>query len=124
MSLSNLREYTLSIDEFGKPKILTDNDAICIKLIEIGMLEPGTYPDHPYMGLGIRSRYRYTTDADLENLKTDYKNQVETYLPELKIADLNIYYGENDLMIHINIQIDNVVYPLILNTEKKTLSSL
>ena len=117
-----LREYTLSVNEFNQPKVLTDNEAIVSKLIELAMLEPGVYPTRPYMGLGLRSKYRYSFEDRLEELKQDYQNQIQTYLPTLVAAKVDIV--ESDLTLKFYITVDQTIYTLILDKTTKTLSSL
>lgn len=119
---STIREYTLSLNEFKRPLILTDQDATCVKLIELILLEKGTYPTRPNMGVGIISRYRYSSSDDLEQLKNDIEEQISTYLPELIATEVSV--SESDKAINIAIVIDDIVYRLTFNKETKTLASL
>ena len=52
-SNSTYREYLLSMDNFGRSKILTDEEAIAALLTRLILLEPGTNPLMPAMGVGI-----------------------------------------------------------------------
>jgi hypothetical protein len=112
----------MSLNEFNRPKVFEDQDATCIKLIELALLEKGTIPTRPDMGLGIISRYRYSSSDDLEQLKSDYEDQIATYLPELIAAEVSV--SESDKTIRISIVIDDVVYRLTFNKETTTLESL
>lgn len=121
--LSQLREYTLSIDEFNKPKVYVGNNAIVAKLIEIALLDPGTYPTKPDMGLGLRTKYRYISEDEITTLEQDYRKQVETYLPELTAVNVEITL-DTDKVLHLLVTVDQTVYTLLYNTETKTLDSL
>jgi hypothetical protein len=118
----NLVEYALDIDEFNHPKVYKGSDAVVSKLIELALLKPGTYPTRPNMGLGLIERYRYTSDLDLEKLKTEYQEQIQTYLPDLASAEVDII--EKERVIKFYIAINQITYTLILDTATKTLSSL
>jgi hypothetical protein len=119
---STIREYTLSLNEFNKPKILTNEDATCVKIMELILLEKGTYPTRPDMGVGIVSRYRYSYSDSAEQLKGDIATQIDTYLPELSATEITIKYS--DMAIYIYITVDEVVYSLTFNKETTTLDSL
>lgn len=123
MSTDNtLREYTLSLNEFNQPKIYTNNDATCLKLMQLILLEKGTYPTRPDMGVGIVSRYRFSLMDNLTDLKSDIQDQVLTYLPELLATDITVEGANKE--IHIYITIDETVYSLTFSQETTTLSSL
>ena len=78
-----LKEYLLQTDSFKKPKVVKDKDAIYVLLVRLALLEKGTYQTKPDMGLGLRSRYRYSFAEDVNKLITDYEDQIKTYLPFL-----------------------------------------
>jgi len=122
MSVVTLREYTLSLNEFNRPKVLEDQDATCVKLVELILLEKGTFPTRPDMGIGIVSRYRYSSSEDLEQLKADIEEQMTTYLPELIATEVAI--SESDKAVKIAIVVDEIVYNLTFDKETKTLDSL
>ena len=55
MAESTYREYLLDVDNFSKPKILTDQQAIAALLTRLILLEPGTNPLFPTMGVKVSS---------------------------------------------------------------------
>lgn len=112
-----IREYLMTTNNFNKPKVLKDQDAIYTFLVKLALLEPGTYQSHPDMGLGLISKYRYSSDAD--QIKVDFKKQIQTYLP--MVTATNVLTEIKDHYLIIQIQIDDTVYPLYLNTETKQL---
>jgi hypothetical protein len=74
------------------------------------------------MGVGIISRYRYSSSDDLEQLKEDIDDQITTYLPELIATEISV--TESEKIVYIAIVVDDVVYSLTFNKETKTLDSL
>ena len=56
-----MKEYSISINEFNKPKEYDGINSLYITLIRLILLEPGTYQTNPNMGVGIVSRFRYST---------------------------------------------------------------
>lgn len=113
---SQTKEPCLSIDEFNTPKVLTGREAISTLLTHLILLEPGTYSSRPTMGVGLISRYRYTEEKNLDQLKRDIQDQVNIYLPEFQAVDVNVYMDKhsnekekgNEIVIEINV--DGVIY--------------
>lgn len=122
ITLPFLHECVMKTTEFNKPKVLMDRDAIYTLLIRLALLEPGTNQQHPEMGLGLRSKYRNSFASNLANLISDYKKQIETYLPEYKLADIKGSVKDHTLFLEVSI--DDMVYPIYVDTEKYTLANL
>ena len=59
MANSEYREYLLDMNNFDQPEILKDKAAIAALLTRLILLEPGTNPLFPTMGVGLVSKYRY-----------------------------------------------------------------
>lgn len=102
------KEYLFSISEFKEPKIVKDREAIALLLVRLIMMDPGTDPLHPTMGLGLRKNYRYTVNK-LDELKSNLQNQLDTFLPEFHNTNINIVITPEKLC-NIEITINNVVY--------------
>ena len=115
-------EAVLSVNEFNRPKVLYNNDAIAQMLINIAMLDPDTYPDHPGMGLGLVKNYRYTFTKDVEKIKEAFKEQIEKYLYWFDEVDVNISASNSELRFII--KLNTMTYRLLLDIDKKTLRSL
>ena len=102
---SMYREYLLKFDNFGNAKILTDQPAIACLLTRLILLEPGTNPLFPEMGVGIVSKYRYLGEDQEPNLKRDIQTQINRYLPEANCTDVVLIYNDDksvDLEITVN----------------------
>lgn len=114
-----LKEYLLHTDSFERPKVVKDKDAIYILLVRLALLEKGTYQTHPDMGLGLRSRFRYSWADDVDKLVTEYKDQIKTYLPFLGNVKVNAAVKDHTLLLQI--EIGDTIYPIYIDTETKAL---
>ena len=101
------REYCMSIDNFKHPVVYKNQQAIAVLLTRLILLEPGSNPLHPDMGVGI-TKYRYGVN-NLEELKQNVHNQIVTYLPCFSSPIVNINITD-DKLCNIEITIDDVVY--------------
>ena len=101
------REYLLTTNKFKEPSQLNGTDAIGMLLLRLIMMETGTDPLHPDMGVGI-ARYRYTMDT-AETLRKRIENQVNTYLPYFSDTTVTLIYCP-DHTVNVEITINNVTY--------------
>ena len=101
------REYVLKTDEFKTPVVLENQQAIAILLMRLILLDPGSDPLHPDMGVGIR-RYRYAMGKE-EELKQRISDQISQYLPCFPAGNVE-FEITSDKLINIKITIDNTVY--------------
>ena len=106
---STYRDYLLDINNFEYPAILKDQEAIAALLTRWILLEPGTNPLFPTMGVGIVSNYRYMMQDKEQELKDDIKNQIEMFLPEAECTNVNLVYNP-DKTIDIEITVDDTVF--------------
>ena len=116
-------EYFLGTNEFNRPSVWTDVDATYVLLIRLILLEPGTYPNHPRMGVGLVSRYRYAKAEELNNLKDDIQNQITTYLPQFSSIDVELTLT-NTKDLYIQIIINGIAYELVYKPEYETLDAV
>lgn len=109
MANSTYKEYLLSINNFGRSKVLTDEAAIASLLTRLILLEPGTNPLMPTMGVGIVSKYRYLFESSADDLKRDIEYQVNTFLPQANCANVELIYNA-DNSVDIAITIDDTIF--------------
>ena len=113
------REYLASVDKFKKPRVVEDRSAIGLLLLRLLLLEPGSDPLHPEMGVGIR-RYRYTMEDDLSGLEREIDKQISQYLPSF---DAEVKLTPNpDKTLKVEIIIDEVAYELDTQAFNGTIS--
>jgi hypothetical protein len=107
------KEYLFSVNDFNEPQVITDRDAVGLLLVRLIMLDPGSDPLHPTMGVGIK-KYRYGLD-NLNTLKTAIENQINTFLPQFEDVDVTLILTP-DKVCNIEITVNNTVYVYDSNT--------
>ena len=110
------REYLFSTNQYNEPYQVTGKSAIAMLLIRLILLEPGSDPLHPDMGVGIKD-YRYSLNQ-LKELKERVENQIDQYLPDFQSAIVAII-GTPDKICNIEITIDDTVYVYESSTSPK-----
>jgi hypothetical protein len=132
----NFYDYPLGTDDLGLPKVrdmskietgVMNSAILCI--IRLILIEKGTYPDHPDMGVGIRSRYRFAFESELTSLQEDIETQISTYLPEVSPVTVKVALenDRNDILknkIKISIIIDETEYLLSYDVTSNTLEGI
>ena len=102
------KEYVMSINDFKEPKVLKGKEAIATLLVRLILLDPGTIPDKPLMGVGLKN-FRYSDQSGVDELKKRIRSQISTYLPRYQGADVTVKLNKNKTL-SIGIQIDGVLY--------------
>ena len=100
--------YLFSVNEFKEPSTLIDRQAIALSLMQLILLEPGTDPLHPSMGVGVK-KYRFVTQDKIDTLCSEIQSQIQTYLPEYQNATVSVEVTKEKLL-NISIAIDDAVY--------------
>ena len=109
------REYVVSVDRFNMPEVAEKKKAIGLLLIRLLLLNPGSDPLHPDMGVGIQN-YRWTMNT-LPDLKARVEDQIRTYLPDFHSANVVLIITP-DKKINIEITINDTVYVYDSNKQK------
>jgi hypothetical protein len=86
--MAEIEEALLTTDNFNKPKVVRGAEANCILIVRLILMEKGSRIGYPNMGIGIKSRYRYTTEDEIPNLETEIYEQISEYLPEAQGATI------------------------------------
>ena len=103
------REYLLTVDQFSNPQVVEGKSAIALLLSRLILLEPGSDPLHPEMGVGIR-RYRFNSNKDnLQSLQNIIEKQVDTYLPTFQGSEVQLILNDDKTM-NINITVGDTTY--------------
>jgi len=83
------------------------------------LLEPGSIPEQPEMGVGIISKYRFADSSSVDQLRLDIQKQVSTYLPNLIAVTIEVFMVKKELRIQITA--DGVLYSFDTDTPNKTI---
>lgn len=111
-------EALLTTNNFKRPKVLKDNDALLIIIIRLVMLEPGRILGLPMeAGVGLVSRYRYCNENDFDDLKLDIETQIATYIPDAQGANVDIQFKKTEIftdkkIMMIGIRLGNNTYAI------------
>lgn len=115
-----MEAHLLSLNDFSKPKVLSNSNAAYANIIYLVLLSKGTFQSHPTMGVGLRERYRYNNDQNfLLNLQNDIKSQIEQFLPELQMIDITLTVKEH--VLGIIIDTSTGTYALAYDSNKETI---
>ena len=112
----------LSVDKYYKPLVTKGEDYATLMLIRLILLEPGTFQTHPNMGVGLVSKFRYSTEVDMTKLSNSIKDQIMTYLPQFTLTDVKCVLGDNQtgdkkvIKIYITSEELNAYLPINVET--------
>ena len=108
MAVTNL-EYLLSFNKYNTPKTVTGKAATALLIARLILLEPGSDPLHPEMGVGIR-RFRHgNKETVLEELQKEVERQIVQYLPEYQYAFVD-FVVTDDHILNFQISIDDEMF--------------
>jgi len=87
---SQKKELSLSLNSFGNPLELSGKKAWISQIVSLIMLEPGTYPSNPLMGVGLKKYEFEVLDSALSKLRDLVSTQIKTYLPDIPFSDVTM----------------------------------
>lgn len=122
-SLTPIKDYALSVNNFNEPKVYEKAKALMMLLTRLILLEPGLFQSHPDMGVGLLTRYRYKVDDGslASELQARIKSQIDTYLPFLTGAQVQVAIKNKSFAVSITI--DSLVFGVLYNTEANTITT-
>jgi len=108
MAITNI-EYLLSVNKFNTPRNITGKAATALKIARLILLEPGSDPLHPEMGVGIRKyRHGHSTDV-ISEISKEVENQIIQYLPEYQYTHVDFIVTE-DKILNFQITVDDQTF--------------
>lgn len=122
-------EHVLSVTRKQEAKVFEGIEGDKINIVRLIMMEPGTYPSHPTLGVGLVSRYRYKDcEAIKASLANDIKRQIERFMPHLIDPQVHVTIIKNlDNSNTIQITVSSLMSSmkvLVDENTRKTLDSL
>ena len=98
-----MQAHLLSINDFSMPLVYDKSNAEYINIMYLLYLTKGKYQSHPDMGVGLRERYRFALDDTLlYALREDVKKQIQQYLPQINVIQVETVIQNNILGIIIS----------------------
>lgn len=91
-------ELTFNFSDFNKPEVKQDLYALSRKILNLLLIEPGTYPDTPDLGIDI-AKYQFDllTDETLLKIQGEISRQVEKYIPTSNIQRIICVKGQDEV---------------------------
>lgn len=111
-----LKEYHLDVDDFNQPKETQGKKAVALLLVRLLLLEPGTDPMRPEMGVGLVSKYRYMFPDRLQELKQNITEQLEKYLIPYQTVGVELDIDDKELLIDITV--DDYTYKYVIKEQE------
>lgn len=101
-------EGLFSTNDYNTPKTITGKEEIAVLIIRLLLLEPGTDPLHPEMGVGILSRYKHCLEDDISELQLEIQKQITVYMPQYQTVSVTAQLISSELYLTVNI--DDTLY--------------
>ena len=108
------REYMLSVDNLSKPKVLEGREAIAHLIIRLLLLNPGSNPLHPDLGVGLVD-FRFCIGR-VKELEDRVRSQMQTYLTEFSFSNVRVVEISAQKICNIEITVGDTVYVYDSNT--------
>lgn len=91
MTIPLSKEQTLWVDDFSNAKEVDELTAVAIRLNNLILMDPGTMPNDPKMGVGIRKyKFEYANTDTIYKLRNNILEQMELYLPIEKNYNIDV----------------------------------
>ena len=124
-----MNEYLLDADKRQQPKVFTKYEGDRINVFRLIMLEPGTFPTHPTLGVGLVSRWRFRdVDTIKSSLASTIEAQLKDFMPQLidPQVTVTIVNNNNKNIINISVRVNGeLTYTFKVDEETRhTLASL
>lgn len=116
-----IKEYHIDTDDFNQPRVSKGKDAVGVLLVRLLLLEPGTDPMRPEMGIGLATKYRYMFPDRLSDLRKDIYAQLEMYLAPFQRTEVVLSVKDKELQLEITIN-DNVYKYVTEQQEDNTIT--
>ena len=113
---SILKEYVIGTDDFKQPEEYIGKKAVGLLIERLLLLEPGTDPLRPEMGVGLVSKYRYMFPDKLNELKNNVADQLERFL--FPYQTVNIKFIVDDHELTLDITVDDNTYKYVTAEQK------
>ena len=90
-------------------------------LTRLLLLNPGTIQSHPNMGVGLVQNYRYSLQGAEVQLQADYRNQIDTYLPQFTGAEVAVKFSDHQFQIFV--QINNTAFAWLYDIDEDQITA-
>lgn len=82
-------EIGFDLDDFNKPICYSGKEAWIHQLLQLCMMDPGTIPSNPTIGIGMK-RYDYLLEDDRNKLASEINRQVPIFFPDMPFVNCSV----------------------------------
>ena len=82
-------ELGFDLDDFNKPISYSGIDAWVHQIMQLCMLDPGSIPSNPTIGIGI-TRYEFLLEDDRRKLCNEINRQVPLFYPDMPFTEVTV----------------------------------
>ena len=82
-------ELGFDLDDFNKPISYSGTDAWVHQIMQLCLMDPGTIPSNPTIGIGI-SRYEFLLEDDRRKLCDEINRQVPLFFPDMPFTKVTV----------------------------------
>lgn len=82
-------ELGFDLDDFNKPISYSGIDAWVHQIMQLCMLNPGSVPSNPTIGIGI-TRYEFLLEDDRRKLCNEINRQVPLFYPDMPFTEVTV----------------------------------
>ena len=89
-------ELLLEFDNFKNPAVKEKYHALAKSILNLMLLEPGTYADAPEMGINIgQYQFEFLSSEVLSEIQNNIRTQVDMYIPTNNIQKIAVLQNTN-----------------------------
>lgn len=82
---------TMNLDNFGRPKVISETETLVNNILMILFGRPGFYPSIPDLGMDIgKYIYNFEEDVSTEEIKNALSLQCEEFSPSINAGDIDV----------------------------------
>ena len=82
-------ELGFDLDDFNKPISYSGVDAWVHQIMQLCMMDPGSIPSNPTIGIGI-TRYEFLLEDDRRKLCNEINRQVPLFYPDMPFTEVTV----------------------------------
>jgi len=80
-------ELKFALNNFNQPDTVTELPGVAQKFLNLLLTKPGTYPDHPDLGVDIEQyQFDFLDEKTCTKIEDRIRKQVDTYMPDSGIS--------------------------------------
>lgn len=107
-----LIDPTFSVNNFNKPKNLTELETKVHNMLMLLYGKPGFFPTIPSIGMDIKKYlYMFSDEIDTNAIKNELARQCSEFIPDIKTGEFEVlkttYQGQNLLIFQLPIITDS-----------------